>query len=169
MVCRLDEREFRSTWLGNKAVYRTRMAIADGGELVVLAPGVRRFGEDDHIDALIRRHGYRGTPTVLDGIGSDADLAANLGAAAHLIHGSSEGRFRIVYCTDPDHGGLGRDEIESVGYLWRPLVEELALLGVGSDTGTGRRTDRNGDEFFYVSNPALGLWASAARFDEANL
>ena len=126
VVCRLDEREFRSTWLGNKAVYRTRMAIADGGELVVLAPGVQRFGEDEHIDALIRRHGYRGTPAVVDGIRADADLAANLGAAAHLIHGSSEGRFRIVYCTDPEQGGLGPDEIESVGYLWRPLAEELA-------------------------------------------
>ncbi len=46
MVVYLDPEEFHSTWLGNKAVYRTRMAIADGGELIVLAPGVKTFGED---------------------------------------------------------------------------------------------------------------------------
>ena len=104
--CWLDPDEFTTTWLANKAVYRTRMALADGGELVVLAPGVSRFGEDATIDALIRRHGYRGTPATLAALERDPELAENLGAAAHLIHGSSEGRFRIVYCTDPAGGGL---------------------------------------------------------------
>src|SRR6267154_4607180 len=45
-VVYLDPHEFHSTWLGNKAIYRTRMALEDGGELVVLAPGAREFGED---------------------------------------------------------------------------------------------------------------------------
>jgi nickel-dependent lactate racemase len=49
-VVYLDPAEFKSTWLGNKSVYRTRMAIADGGELIVLAPGVQEFGEDHTID-----------------------------------------------------------------------------------------------------------------------
>ena len=156
--------EFRSTWLGNKAVYRTRMAIADGGELIVLAPGVVRFGEDDAVDRLIRRHGYRGTTAALDAVRDDADVAANLGAAAHLIHGSSEGRFRIVYCTDPVRGGLSADEIESVGYEWRPLPEELERLGLVVDRGTsGPRRDRDGLPFHFIANPALGLWAVADR------
>ena len=103
---RLDPAELRTTWLGNKAVYRTRMAVDDGGELLVLAPGVSRFGEDPLLDGLIRRHGYRGTPATLEALAADPELAANLGAAAHLIHGSAKGRFRITYCTDPAAGGL---------------------------------------------------------------
>lgn len=62
VVVYLDPHEFKSTWLGNKSIYRTRMAIADGGELIVLAPGVHRFGEDQRIDELIRKYGYRTTP-----------------------------------------------------------------------------------------------------------
>jgi carbohydrate kinase (thermoresistant glucokinase family) len=144
VVCRLDPAEFRTTWLGNKAIYRTRMAIADGGELIVLAPGVTRFGDDPEIDALIRRHGYRGTSATREAVESDVELAANLGAAAHLIHGSSEGRFRITYCTDPDHGGLTAEEVEGVGYSWRPLGGELE------------------EPYFYIANPALGLWAASS-------
>jgi carbohydrate kinase (thermoresistant glucokinase family) len=164
VVCRLDPREFRSTWLGNKAIYRTRMAIADGGELLVLAPGVHRFGEDDGIDGLIRRHGYRTTPEVLDAVAADVDLGRNLGAAAHLIHGSSEGRFRIVYCTDPARGGLSKAEVEAVGYEWRQLDEAVAATGAGPDAATGWRTDSDGQAYFHVANPALGLWSTAARF-----
>lgn len=148
VTCWLDPDEFRSTWVANKAVYRTRMAIADGGELVVVAPGVRRFGEDEQVDRLIRRHGYRGTPATLEAVATDPELADNLGAAAHLIHGSSEGRFRIVYCTDPDAGGLTRREVEAAGYEWRPLP------------GDADRLERDGDTTF-IRNPALGLWSAA--------
>ena len=163
--CWLDPDEFRSTWLGNKAVYRTRMAIADGGHLLVLAPGVHVFGEDSGIDALIRRHGYRGTPATLAAIASDAELAASLGAAAHLIHGSSEGRFTITYCTDPQSGGLPRDAVESVGFAWRSLPEVLDELGVEASSGSGPRVARNGVVFHHIANPALGLWATRARFN----
>ena len=162
-VCWLDHAEFTTTWLANKAVYRTRMALADGAELVLLAPGVARFGEDEAIDRLIRRHGYRGTPATLDAVAHDAELARNLGAAAHLIHGSSEGRFTVVYCTDPADGGLTRAEVEAVGYGWRPLRAELDLLGVDADTPTGQRRDRAGDPFHHVARPALGLWTVAGR------
>jgi carbohydrate kinase (thermoresistant glucokinase family) len=162
VVCWLDPAEMRSTWLGNKAIYRTRMAIADGGELVVLGPGVARFGEDPEIDVLIRRHGYRGTATTLDAVRDDPELAANLGAAAHLVHGSSEGRFRIVWCTDPTTG-LTRADVESVGYEWRDLRDELAHLGVGASTTSGPRTDRAGVAFEFIANPAMGLWSTADR------
>lgn len=161
VVCWLDPAEFRSTWLANKAIYRTRMAIADGGELIVLAPGVHRFGEDDTIDQLIRRHGYHGTAATLAALGTDDDLAANLGAAAHLIHGSSEGRFTVTCCTDPDRGGLTRDEVEAVGYRWRPLPAELATLQVDGVTPTGTRVDAEGRPFDFIAAPALGLWARA--------
>jgi carbohydrate kinase (thermoresistant glucokinase family) len=159
VACWLDPNEFRTTWLGNKAIYRTRMAIADGGELIVLAPGVRRFGEDEAIDRLIRRHGYRGTDATLRATATDPELAANLGAAAHLIHGSTEGRFEVTYCTDPDLGGLTRAEVEDVGYRWRPLADELALLGVDEGAASGPGRDARGAAFDFIANPALGLWA----------
>jgi carbohydrate kinase (thermoresistant glucokinase family) len=167
VACWLDPNEFRSTWLGNKAIYRTRMAIADGGELIVLAPGVAHFGEDPAIDDLIRRHGYRGTPATLQAVVEDPQLGASLGAAAHLIHGSSEGRFRIVYCTDPISGGLTQAQVESVGFEWRPLVDECARLGVDATTPAGVRADTNGRTFDYIANPALGLWATGSRFESS--
>ena len=164
VACWLDPGEFTTAWLANKAVYRTRMALADSGELIVLAPGVSRFGPDPTIDALIRRHGYRGTRAVLDALERDPELAENLGAAAHLIHGSSEARFRIVYCTDPASGGLTRDDVEAVGYEWRPLRVELDRLGVGAATPTGPRLDGEGMPFTHVASPALGLWATSTHF-----
>ncbi len=165
VVCWLDPAAARTTWLGNKAVYRTRMALADGGELVVLAPGVSAFGEDPAVDALIRRHGYRGTEATLAALATDPELAAEPGAAAHLIHGSTDGRFSVVYCTDPATGGLTPAEIEGAGYAWRALGPELAHLGVGAATPTGQRRDSAGEPFFHVADPALGLWATAASLD----
>lgn len=162
-VCWLDPVEFHSTWLGNKAVYRTRMAIADRGELYVLAPGVRRFGEDDRIDELIRRFGYRGTPATLSAVRSGGPLSTNLAAAAHLIHGSSEGRFRIVWCTDPATG-LTKGEVEAVGYDWCDLTDAMARFGIDETTSSGPRIDCDGTPFTFIANPALGLWSTADRF-----
>lgn len=155
-VAKLDEREFHSTWLGNKAVYRTRMAIADGGELIILAPGVRRFGEDKAIDALIRKYGYHGREQVLQQVRDKADLRGSLSAAAHLIHGSSEGRFQITYCTQH----LSQEEIESVGYAYMPY-EQAAAQYAGLSPGFNTLAD--GREVYYIENPALGLWMSEDR------
>ena len=154
----LDAGEFRSTWLGNKAIYRTRRALATGAELIVLAPGVERFGEDPAIDALIRRHGYRGTAAALAAAQDDPELMASPATLAHLIHGSSEGRFAVTYCTDPVAGGLTPEELEAVGYGWRPLAKELEHLGVDGATPTGPAVDRDGTPFEHVAQPALGLW-----------
>ena len=121
-VVYLDPDEFHSTWLGNKAVYRTRMALADNAELIVLAPGVKEFGEDKTIDRLIRKYGYRGTPATLKAVEENLELANDLSAAAHLIHGSSEGRFKITWC--PGH--LTKDEVEGVGFSYGDLNSMLA-------------------------------------------
>ncbi|WP_263381184.1 lactate racemase domain-containing protein [Granulicella arctica] len=156
----LDPHEFRSTWLGNKSIYRTRMALADDAELIVLAPGVHEFGEDAAIDKLIRKYGYCGTPATLDAVKQDADLAANLSAAAHLIHGSSEGRFTIRYC--PGH--LTRDEIESVHFQYGDLAQYMAKYSPALLNDGWNRVD--GEEIFYISNPGLGLWAYEGRFKD---
>ena len=157
----LDPKEFMSTWLGNKAVYRTRMALADDAELIVMAPALREFGEDKTIDMLIRKYGYHGTPATLKAVQVNQDLRDNLGAAAHLIHGSSEGRFRITYCPGP---AVSRQEIESVGFGWADLEETMSRYGVTS-LKDGWNTV-NGEEIYYISNPALGLWAYPERFKD---
>jgi nickel-dependent lactate racemase len=157
-VVYLDPEEFHSTWLGNKAVYRTRMALADGADLIILAPGVKEFGEDRTIDGLIRKYGYRGTPATLEAVQRHADIAADLSAAAHLIHGSSEGRFNITWC--PGH--LSKDEIEGVGYRYGDLGSMLARYDPKKLTDGYNKID--GEEIFFISNPGLGLWAHRDRF-----
>ena len=162
VVVYLDPEEFHTTWLGNKSVYRTRMAIADKGELVVLAPGLKGFGEDPGIDVLIRKYGYRTTPVIMKAVKDNPDLAGNLSAAAHLVHGSSEGRFTVTYCP----GNLTRKEIESVGYAYADLTEmtkryDPAKLTDGFNDVV--HTDGRRERIFYISNPALGLWAYRGR------
>jgi nickel-dependent lactate racemase len=160
VIVYLDPSEFKSTWLGNKSIYRTRMALADDAELIILAPALKEFGEDKEIDRLIRKYGYCGTPATLKYVEENEELRNNLGAAAHLIHGSSEGRFNITYC--PGH--LTKEEIESVYFNYAPLDEMMkkydpAKLKDGFNTV-------DGEEIFYISNPAVGLWAYKERFKD---
>ena len=158
-VVYLDPHEFKSTWLGNKAIYRTRMALADDADLIVLAPAVEEFGEDPGIDKLIRQYGYFGTPKTLEAVKHDPNLAANLSAAAHLIHGSSEGRFRITYC--PGH--LSKEEIENASFQYADLKTMTAKYDPAKLSDGWNIVD--GEEIFYISNPGLGLWAYKGRFD----
>ena len=158
----LDPEEFKSTWLGNKSVYRTRMALADDADLIVLAPALKEFGEDKTIDGLIRKYGYKGTPHTLKCTDENQDLKDNLGASAHLIHGSSEGRFRITYCPGPD---MSKEEIESVGFQYCPYGEMVARYPIDK-LKDGWNTMPDGEEIYYISNPALGLWAHPDRFKD---
>jgi len=160
VVVYLDEREFKSTWLGNKSIYRTRMAIADAGELLILAPGVRKFGEDGGIDALIRKYGYVGRLKVLEAYKQNADLQDNLSAAAHLIHGSSDGRFSITYAV----ANLTRAEVEGVNFNYMPLEDALARYNPAV-LQDGWNILPDGEEFFFISNPAIGLWADKKKFN----
>jgi len=159
-VVYLEPEEFRTTWLGNKAVYRTRMAMDDGGELVILAPGLERFGEDEGVDKLIREYGYRPGEVILKMVEKEPELAKNLSVAAHLIHGSSEGRFTVRYCPGAK---VSRAEIESIGFEWGSLEEETARYDTGK-LNLGWNTMNNGERIFFVPNPALGLWAERKRF-----
>jgi nickel-dependent lactate racemase len=154
-VVYLDPAEFKSTWLGNKSIYRTRMAMADNGELLILAPGLKEFGEDMEIDRLIRKYGYRGTPATLKSTDENAELKNNLSAAAHLIHGSSEGRFSITYCP----GYLTKAEIESVNFRYSDLKTMMKKYDpVKLHEGFNKLA--SGEEIYFISNPAVGLWAS---------
>lgn len=159
VVVFLDEKEFKSTWLGNKAVYRTRMAIADNGELIVLAPGVSKFGEDDQNDELIRKYGYVGRKKVLELFREKEDLQNNQSVAAHLIHGSSDDRFSISYCVSK----LTREEVEKANFEYMPLEEAYKKYDP-KKLKDGFNTLSDGEEIFYISNPALGLWADKSKF-----
>ncbi len=159
-VVYLDPAEFHSTWLGNKAVYRTRMAIADGGELLILAPGVSQFGEDEMCDKLIRKYGYCGRKKILELFEKERELQENMGTAAHLIHGSSDGRFRITY-------GVSRipeEEMRGVGFGAVPY-EEAARRYPPEKLKDGWNRMPDGEEIYYISNPALGLWINKKRFE----
>jgi nickel-dependent lactate racemase len=158
VVVYLEPEEFKSTWLGNKSIYRTRMAMADGGELIVLAPGLHEFGEDKQIDKLIRKYGYVGTDEILRLVRDNEDLRNNLSAAAHLIHGSSEGRFTVTYC--PGH--ISQQEIESANFRYADIKTMMTKydphkLKDGFNTV-------GGEEIFFISNPGMGLWSFRDRF-----
>lgn len=157
-VAYLKPEEFRTTWVGNKAIYRTRMAMADDGELIILAPGVKAFGEDPSNDVLIAKYGYVGYERVAEMVAEHPELASSLGVAAHLIHGSSEGRFKITYA--PGH--LSKDDIEGVNFSYMPYEEAIKLYDP-SKLKEGWN-DVNGEEVYYISNPALGLWAEKEKF-----
>ena len=159
-VVYLDPQEFKSTWLGNKAVYRTRMAMADGGELLILAPGVERFGEDPEIDRLIRKYGYTGRLDILRRFSEEGneDLRNNMSAAAHLIHGSSDGRFTITYAVK----NITEEEILSVGF-GSASYDEMVRIYDPEKLKYGYN-DVNGEEVYFIPNPALGLWTDRERF-----
>ena len=163
-VVYLDPDEYHSTWLGNKAIYRTRMALADGAELIILAPGVKEFGEDKAIDGLIRKYGYRGTPATLAAVDANTDLASDLSAAAHLIHGSSEARFKITWC--PGH--LSKEEVEGVGFDYGDLRAMLKRYDPQKLRPGYNRIDGENDseEVFFIANPGLGLWAHRSRIGQ---
>jgi nickel-dependent lactate racemase len=167
IVVYLPPHEYKSTWVGNKAVYRTCLALAEGAELVVIAPGVVEFGEDPAIDALIRRYGYRGKAQLLEAVERRQDLRSNLGAAAALINGSSNGRFSITYCTNGLGAGKGltRREVEDVGYLFAPLAPALERYDPGL-MKDGFNMMNDGEAVYYISNPGQGLWAVRSQFED---
>jgi len=164
-VVYLTPDEFKSTWLGNKSVYRTRMAIADGGELLVLAPGIERFGEDDKVDELIRKYGYRGRLNTLQQFEKpeNQDLRDNMGAAAHLIHGSSDGRFTITYAVK----NISKEEIEGVGFVAADY-DEMVTRYDPEKLSYGYNTMPDGEEIYFIPNPALGLWINREKFQGEN-
>ena len=159
VIVQLDADEFHSTWLGNKAIYRTRMALATGGHLIILAPSVCKFGEDGECDRLIRKYGYVNTPKIMKYMSENEELQSNLSVVAHLIHGSSEERFNVTYCTPLISCG----EILNVGYNYDDI--DIVKEKYQVDQLQDGMNIINGEEVFYVSNPALGLWAHQSRLE----
>ena len=153
--------EFFSTWVANKAVYRTRKAMADGGELIIIAPGLKRFGEQDDVDAIIRKYGYSGTEKIMKYWEENEELQDLTHATAHLIHGSSEGRFKITYA--PGH--LSKEDIESVNFGYLDYEEALKLYPQDK-LKNGFNTLENGEEIYFINTPSAGLWTTKEKLNE---
>ena len=154
LVTYLDPYELKTTWVGNKGIYRTRMAVADDGDLIILAPGVKDFGENKEMDTMTRTYGYKGRDYVLK-LFEEGAFENRIMAAAHLIQGSSDGRFRITYCTRPEN--LSKEEINNVGYEWADY-EEMAKKYNPETLKDGWNILEDGEEIYFVKTPALGLW-----------
>ncbi len=161
IVAVMQADEFKSTWVANKAIYRTRMALADNSELLIIAPGLERFGEQPEVDALIRKYGYTGTTTVMEQYKKNSDMQDLAHAAAHLIHGSSEGRFTTTYAP----GKLTREDIESVNFEYADLHNALNRYNPGK-MAEGWNTMPDGEEVYFISSPAAGLWACKEKLKE---
>ncbi|MBC8531567.1 DUF2088 domain-containing protein [Christensenellaceae bacterium NSJ-53] len=158
VVAYMDPGEFRTTWVGNKAIYRTRMMMADGGELIVLAPGIEAFGEDREVDDLLTRYGYRDTEGALALVAA-GPLAQNRGVAAHMMHSSPDGRFRVTYGLDRmsrDKAVKGRIRFEDYGMLAKKYDPGRLKPGINWV---------DGEEVYFIPNPALGLWALRDRLE----
>jgi len=151
-VAWLDPAEFKSTWIANKSIYRTRLAMAEGGELIVLAPAVKQFGEDPENDRLLQKYGYHGREKTLEALKTNEELQNNLAAVSVMIYGSTEGKFRVTYCTDALDGEVFR----RAGYNHMSYKEVSEKY---RDLKPGYNTLSDGEEVYYVANPAVGLWS----------
>ena len=155
-VAYLDPMEFRSTWVGDKALYRTCMAMEEGGELVVLAKGVRTFGEDPEVDRMLRRYGYCGHDEIMRHYEDPEDptLRENLAVTAHLLQGSVHyGKFRVTFAVQKDF----MKDVEAIGY-GAADYEEMVRRYDPEKLKAGWQTMPDGEEIFYIPAPSIGLW-----------
>jgi len=127
--------------------------------LLVLAPGVDSFGEDKAIDETIRDYGYCGAAMARELVES-GELAGDLAGAAHLAHGSTEGCFSVTYAA----GGLAKNEVQDVGYGWADCQDSMKRYSPEKLSDGWNVVE--GEDVFFVRNPALGLWATRERFGE---
>ena len=74
---------------------------------------------------------------------------------AHMIHSSSEGRFKITYAVNPRK--LPLREVQAAGYGCMDVAEALKRYPVTCmEDGMQRMED--GEEIYVVKSPALGVW-----------
>ena len=162
IVALMDKDEFESAWVSNKAIYRTRKALADNGELIIIAPGLKRFGETHEADKIIREYGYTGTDKIIERWKKDKKLQKMAHVAAHLMHGSSEGRFKIYYAP----GYLTKEDIESVNYNYLDLSETLKKYPI-EKMKYGFNIMDDGEEIYFINSPASGLWTTKEKINSS--
>jgi hypothetical protein len=88
----------------------------------------------------------------------NADMQDLAHATAHLIHGSSEGRFKITYA--PGH--LSKREIEGVNFGFLDINEARARYRP-EECKQGWNTTADGERYYFIPTPSAGLWAHPSR------
>lgn len=159
VVAYLDPEEFKSVWVGNKALLRTQMCIADGGELVILCAGIQSFGENAFTDSFIRKYGYRDPDVLLQMARDSGQLMEYMVPLSQMVISHTNNRFKVTYAAKK----ITRQEIESVfcNYAdYDVVVKKYDPLKMKE----GENIMPDGEEVFYVSKPAQGLWAEINRF-----
>ncbi|MBD3346390.1 MAG: DUF2088 domain-containing protein [Chitinivibrionales bacterium] len=159
VVVYMDPEEFKTTWVGNKSIFRTRMIIDDGGEIVIMAPGVKQFGEDTANDRFIRKFGYHDTDYMVNLVNTVGEASSNITAVSHIIISSPENRFTVTWCP----GFLTKEEVESVNFNYADCSTMMKRYDPGK-LAPGVNILPDGEEIFFVPRPALGLWAAKDRF-----
>lgn len=162
-VVYLDPGEYKSTWLGCKGIYRTRIAVENGGQIVIIAPGLNTIGEDEEFDRLMRKYGYVGKDQIMEYVEKNDDLKDNLAAPAHLIHGSTEGRFQVTYASDR----ITREEIEAVNFNYMSMKQAREIYEP-KNLSPGYNTLKDGNQVYYIENPGVGLWVNQEQFEAIN-
>ena len=132
---------------------RKQIASYNMKEMELLAPL-----SSSHMD------GFRGNPNIKkadysSGKPENSDLRENMGAAAHLIHGSADGRFRITYAVK----NISQEEIRGVGFI-PASYDEMAQRYNPFTLHYGYNTLPDGEEIYFIPNPALGLWINREKF-----
>ena len=127
--------------------------VAEDGEIIIIAPGVCVFGENDLADKAIRKYGYRPREEMLELYKSDPMLKENMSLAGHLIRSVPSLKTKITYCTNK----LTREEIEHANFCYMTVEEALEAYPC-ENWETGWKTLPNGEEIYFVRNAALGLW-----------
>jgi len=160
VVAYLDPEEFKSVWVGNKALLRTQMCIADGGELIILCAGIQSFGENDFADSFIRKYGYRDPEVLLQIVRDSGELMKYLVPLSQMVISYTK-RFKLIYAAKK----ITRQEVESVFCNYADY-DEVVKKYDPAKMKEGENIMPDGEEVFYVSKPAQGLWAEINRFKQ---
>jgi len=158
VVALLSGDQFDTLWSAVEVVSCLRMALNAGGELLLIAPGLIELSSDAATAALVARHGYAGAAELAAAARREPELAAEAVAAAHLRQGSTEGRFWITVATD----GLDAETLRRANLKHVELSEAYLRYRPAHRRGGWNTTD-DGEKFYYVPNPAEGLWSTKQR------
>ena len=159
VIAFLDPEEFKSVWVGNKALLRTMMCIADGGELIIICPGIRAFAENSFADSFIRKYGYRSKQELLDIVEKSGEMEDYMLPLSQMILSDTGKRFKVTYAAKD----ISREELESVYCNWISYEDVIKKYDPES-LQEGENILPDGEEIFYVHKPAQGLWSEINRF-----
>lgn len=149
---------FASLWDVQQLLPRLAMCLADGGELILLAPGIERLAADDAPLAVYRRTGYLGAAELRERQRTDPELGNEPWLATHLLNGSTNGRSKIYHALD----GIDAETLRALN-LWPMELEETLFRYRPAKAKAGWNITNEGEKFFFIPDPTAGLWSTKKR------